>query len=126
MAFNIQRLKKSLDFKKITNGGLKVYSLSFLLFYIPNYEDLRALKIGFTASKKIGGAVQRNRCKRIMKSLVTDVLSKNITISFHCVMVAKPSMLIIPYSKLEKEVMFCIKRMEKSIISFDTYAQKIA
>ncbi|MDJ1304795.1 MAG: ribonuclease P protein component [Candidatus Midichloria sp.] len=126
MTFSIKRLKKSLDFKKITNDGLKVYSSSFLLFYTPNYEDLKTLKVGFTASRRIGGAVQRNRCKRLMKSLIADVLSKNITLPFQCVMVAKPGILLTSYRKLKEEMLFCTKKMEKSIASFDTYTQKIA
>ena len=111
------KIKKTLDFKLITTTGLKFYSPSFLLFCVPHNEDSGALRIGFTASKRLGGAVKRNRCKRLMRALATEVLQKNILISATCVMVARSQLLTTPYYQLKEDALSCAKRFIRSVES---------
>ena len=69
-----------------------------MLFFLPHHSDK---KIGFTATKKIGNAVKRNRSKRRLRALFLKYSStlKNGTYIF----VAKQSTPDYPYEKLEKE-----------------------
>lgn len=64
------------DFKDILEHGVKVYGKGIVLWYrlYPQggEEDYKLrpsqqARIGVVVSKKIGNAVQRNRCKRLLK-----------------------------------------------------------
>lgn len=48
------------------DGGRKIHTDSFLVFVSPQREPGPA-RIGITASRKLGGAVVRNRVKRLVR-----------------------------------------------------------
>ena len=58
-------------------------------------------KVGFTATKKIGNAVKRNRAKRRLRSLFCEYSSKLHDGSY--IFVAKQSINEIPYQQLEAD-----------------------
>jgi len=53
-------------------------------------DDNPAVQVGFTASKKIGNAVARNRAKRRLRALARDVLPALAQPGWDYVLVAKP------------------------------------
>ena len=56
-------------------------------------QDLEnSIGVGYTASKKIGNAVKRNRAKRIMRELARKIII-NCKINSYYVLIAKPSLL---------------------------------
>ena len=61
----IKTLKKRKDFVLSNKFGQKSFNKNFILqkFSLPNQNNLD-LMFGFTATKKIGNAVKRNREKR--------------------------------------------------------------
>jgi len=63
---------------------------SFLLQARLRGDDTLGIRIGFTASKKIGNAVARNRAKRRMRAVVRDVLPSLGQAGWDYVLVAKP------------------------------------
>ena len=69
-----------------------------MLFYTPQ-ESVK--KVGFTATKKVGNAVKRNRSKRRLRSLFVKYSSSLKDGSY--VFVAKDSTAECPYEKLESE-----------------------
>lgn len=69
------RLKEKLDFDHIFKTGRKISTPYFLLAYTPSGPELPT-KIGIVASKKVGGAVQRNRAKRILRVACRAILEK--------------------------------------------------
>lgn len=60
-----QRLKRPADFRAVLDGGAKRHSRGFVLFRAANRSD-RA-RLGVSVSRKVGGAVVRNRVKRLMR-----------------------------------------------------------
>jgi ribonuclease P protein component len=53
-------------------------------------DDSPALRVGFTASKKIGNAVARNRAKRRLRALAQEVLPDLARPGWDYVLVARP------------------------------------
>jgi len=66
-------------------------------------------QIGFTASKKIGNAVNRNFAKRRLRAFFTE-FSKNLTEGTY-VFVAKKEILDIEFSKLQNDLSHALKRV---------------
>jgi ribonuclease P protein component len=61
----IDRLRKSIDYKKLNLSGKKIENHEFILIYKTNV--LKNSRLGITVSKKVGNAVERNRIKRIAR-----------------------------------------------------------
>lgn len=59
------RLRKRLLFRKVYEEGRFVANKMMAMHFIPNPDHSR--RIGFSAGKKLGGAVVRNRCKRRLR-----------------------------------------------------------
>ena len=59
--------------------------------------------IGFTATKKIGNAVNRNKAKRIMRELAKKILIKGKTNTYY-VLIAKLSILDTKFKTLLEEM----------------------
>lgn len=59
-------LKLHREFQYIYRKGKDAHTSSVVLFFLP---AANTKKVGFTATKKIGNAVQRNRAKRRLRAL---------------------------------------------------------
>lgn len=101
----IEKLKRTSDFKKIQAVGGKIYSQSFLIIYSSCHDGVS--KVGYTASKKIGGAVQRNKCKRIMRNLTSDVFSRQLNSACDFILIARAQMLSAKYEVIKDEAVSC-------------------
>lgn len=63
-----ERLRRKNDFERVYNQGKKIVSSSFVLYlYVDPKRQSR--RLGISVSKKVGNAVTRNCCKRIMREI---------------------------------------------------------
>lgn len=79
-------------------------------------------KVGFTASKKVGNAIKRNRSKRrlraIIDTLMIKIVSKTpaLSVPINFVFIALPQTIDCPYDSLvkdvEKGIKLCLKRLK--------------
>ncbi|MCO6401773.1 MAG: ribonuclease P protein component [Verrucomicrobia bacterium] len=60
-----QRLTRSADFRSAYDVGRKQVGRCMVLFLLPRPEG--SLRLGVVSSRKIGGAVQRNRARRLLR-----------------------------------------------------------
>jgi ribonuclease P protein component len=60
------RVRKRADFLEIQAGGVRVNG-DCLVFILSRRAEGQPLRLGITASRKIGGAVQRNRARRLIR-----------------------------------------------------------
>jgi ribonuclease P protein component len=83
------RVRKRAEFDRIQKGGLRVSTRTFVLV-MAGRRDRKAARLGITASRKIGGAITRNRAKRLVREafrLTSDLFPPGIDL---VVIVRKP------------------------------------
>jgi ribonuclease P protein component len=104
MADFLITIKKRSTFVHVRDNGKFIRSNSFNIQIL---EDLRLEKIiavGYTATKRLGNAVIRNKSKRIMRELARKVILKYGKINFYYVIIAKSNLLKKPFKELELEL----------------------
>ena len=87
----------------IRNEGKFVKSKNMNVQILHNQDLENSIGIGYTASKKIGNAVKRNKAKRIMRELARKILI-NGKINTYYVLIAKTSLLEAKFDKLLLEL----------------------
>ena len=87
----------------IRNEGKFVKSKNMNVQILHNQDLENSIGIGYTASKKIGNAVKRNKAKRIMRELARKILI-NGKINSYYVLIAKTSLLEEKFEKLQLEL----------------------
>ena len=92
MAQKLFTIKKRSTFIMIRNDGsfIKGKNVNIQILHDQNLE--KSIGVGYTASKKIGNAVKRNKAKRIMRELARKIIINCKTNSYY-VLIAKPSLL---------------------------------
>jgi ribonuclease P protein component len=69
------------------------------------------LRVGFTATKKIGNAVKRNRARRRLRAAVGDVLKDAGSTSADLVIVARQGTIKRPYADLKNDLAAALRRL---------------
>ncbi len=69
--YRTQRLRKSFDFNKIKEYGIRIHSGPFLLCFLTkdNLSPHPLRRVGIICSRKVGNAVARNRAKRLLREV---------------------------------------------------------
>jgi len=62
-----RRLHLKKDFQDIICGGKRIQADNLILWYKPAPEGQSICRLGIVVSKKLGGAVVRNRTKRLLR-----------------------------------------------------------
>ncbi len=73
-AQRLATIRKRADFLA-ANGGLRAPTPGFVLLVRDRKDGDSAMRVGFTVTKKIGGAVVRNRMKRRMRALARELIA---------------------------------------------------
>ena len=104
MAHFLITIKKRSTFVHIRVNGKFIRSSSFNLQMLENLDLNKVIAMGYTATKKVGNSVVRNKSKRIMRELARKVISKYGKINFYYVIIAKTTLLKKPFKELELEL----------------------
>ena len=93
-----ERIRRRAEFQQIYDRGLKVHSRYTTVFLLAN--ALGVGRLGIAATRKLGGAVQRNRAKR----LIREVFRRNkIAPGFDVVVIPKRDLLDASLNTLEAD-----------------------
>ena len=71
-----------------------------------------SLKVGYIVSKKLGGAVKRNRAKRIMRELVRRNMHKYGKYNNYYLLIAKKKIFDTSFKNLEEEFLELLLKNE--------------
>lgn len=84
------RLTQSTDFKRVRRTG-KSYAHPFVVLVVQTSEVPR-VRVGVTAGRSVGGAVQRNRAKRLIREAVRPLLPELLP-GWDLILIARPALL---------------------------------
>ena len=108
-------IKKRPDFLHVTRNGHKIVRSGFVLQAALScrFFPTPTFRIGYTASKKIGNAVSRNRAKRRLRAVCRSLLPLEAVPGYDYVIIARHMVLDIPYKKLYKELKFALTEIKQ-------------
>lgn len=101
-------LKRNTEFQRLYKKGKSFVKPSFVIYAVKTKGD--TVRLGITASKKIGCAVKRNRVKRRIRELFRSEL-KSLNVGYDICIVARSKMLDEPYENLKKDFYDSIKAL---------------
>ena len=103
MAPQLFTIKKRATFVHIRDNGVMIRSNNINIQKLIDQDLNNKIGVGYTATKKIGNAVKRNKAKRIMRELAKKILIKG-KINTYYVLIAKTSILDIKFKDLLEEL----------------------
>ena len=80
------RLKRRSEFGRVYTKGRSYATDLIVVYVLPGRSD--ATKIGFSVGKKLGGAVARNRARRVLQEATRQFVS-NIKSGYSVIVVAR-------------------------------------
>ncbi|HWM54402.1 MAG TPA: ribonuclease P protein component [Solirubrobacterales bacterium] len=90
MAAKRRRLSRSGEFDRVYRDGSSSATRHLVLYSFPRQQDEEAgVRLGVSASRKIGSSVERNRVKRVLREAFWD-LSDRLPDDHDFVLVARP------------------------------------
>lgn len=101
------RLKKRKQFNWTFKNGKQVFAKDIVLVYTET--KTKNFKAGFSVTKKVGKAVTRNKIKRRLKAIVTN-LQNDILDKHTLIFVAKPGITDCTFADLEGQVKYLLKK----------------
>ena len=109
MAQTLNTIKKRSTFLNVKKKGEFLRSFSFNIQILKDMSLDNNINVGYTATKRLGNAIKRNKAKRIMRELTKKVISKYGKKNFYYVIIAKNSLLKTTFKNLENELIKIIK-----------------
>lgn len=107
MIKKVYRLKKKYQFNYVYKVGKTVGGKNLVLYYCPSKN--KNIKVGISVSKKVGGAVVRNRTKRRIRESISPLLSK-LKNNYNIIIVAKPASADATFKTLSRETDYLLKK----------------
>lgn len=83
------RLTRSTDFKRVRRTG-KSYAHPFVVLVVQT-SDAPRVRVGVTAGRSVGGAVQRNRAKRLLREAMRPLLP-DLLPGWDLILIARPAL----------------------------------
>jgi ribonuclease P protein component len=102
------RLRKRAEFQRLYTRGARVSGRYLVLFFLPAADG--AGRFGVTASKRIGGAVVRSRCKRRLRELYRLHRGESAVADFDIVANARKGCATAHWGDVERDFQRCLSR----------------
>lgn len=108
-------LRKRREFLSAAKGKKQVKTGFILQANARHEAPPEAIGIGFTASRKVGGAVQRNRAKRRLRAVWHQAARAHTHGATDYVLIARRAVLTMPFAQLLGDLERALKALGKSL-----------
>lgn len=113
MSVRLIRLVKRADFVRAAKSGRKCVTHSIVLQVVKSSHAADGVaRVGFTATKKLGNAVVRNRAKRRMRAVADAVLAERGQAGMDYVLIARDLCVQAPYDTLLRDLAYALNRIK--------------
>jgi len=106
----MERLRQRADFVAAATGA-KAPTAAFVL-QARKRGDSGPIRVGFTVTKKVGSAVERNRVRRRLKAVVSRSVTGRLRPGHDYVLVGRRAALVLPFDRLVEEFNGALRRLE--------------
>jgi ribonuclease P protein component len=106
----LQRLTRRAEFLTVAAGRRKSVAPGLILQAYPQSAEA-ALRVGFTASRKVGNAVARNRARRRLRAAAAAVLPAHAAAGHDYVVIARAGTLTRAYGALLDDLAAGLKHL---------------
>jgi len=111
MTMALSRLKRRPEFLRVAGSGLKAAAPGLVLQARPRGQE-HGIRVGYTATRRVGGAVQRNRAKRRLRAAAAEILPVAAAPGCDYVLIARRATLDRPYGLLVRDLAGALKRLD--------------
>ena len=108
----LERLRKRSEYLNVAKTGERYVTPAFII-QIYRRSPEGPLRYGITASRKVGGAVERNRAKRRLRALLKHVLSPVDHPGLDYVFIAREEILRRNFALMRQELEKGLMRLSK-------------
>jgi len=107
----MERLRQRRDFLAAATGA-SAPTAGFVL-QERQRDDAGPARVGFTVSKKVGGAVERNRVRRQLREIVRLSAATGLHAGSDYVVVGRRAALGLPFGRLAEDFTGALRRLDK-------------
>jgi ribonuclease P protein component len=115
LAAALDRLKKRSEFLAVAGTNRRYTTPGLVLQARQTTSDEQGgageVRVGFTATKKVGNAVIRNRARRRLRAAIAEVMSGITAQPADLVLVARQSTITRPYGDLKNDLRLALKKL---------------
>ena len=106
------RLTRRAEFQRVTKARRSAAAPGLVLqIFRRNGDESAAARVGLTASRKVGNAVQRNRARRRLRAVAQVTIPRHAKPGHDYVMIARQGTAGRPYSALVEDLESALKRL---------------
>jgi ribonuclease P protein component len=116
MSSGLARLKTRADFLRVAAGRRRAVRPGLVLQaapHPPGKSGVEAVWVGFTASRKVGNAVLRNRAKRRLRAAAAEVLARDGRPGTDYVLIARAGTGERPYTELIGDLEAALRQIDR-------------
>lgn len=96
----LERLRRRADFLDVARCGRKAAMRSLVLQARRRDGDDQSVRIGFTVSRKVGNAVERNRVRRRLREAVRSRAGAFVRTGYDYVIIGRRAALTTPFARI--------------------------
>ena len=103
-----RRIRRRPEFQRVYEGGQKLRLRLMTVIVLPNGRE--GSRLGIAATRKLGGAVVRNRAKRVVREVFRKA---DVPSGLDIVVIPRRDMLDVEYPTLEAEFRYALRRVRR-------------
>lgn len=109
----VERLKRRSDFRAAASG-MRASGRAFVVQARPR-GDQGAVRVGFTVSRQVGTAVERNRVRRRLREMVRRSVAAGLQPGLDYVLIGRRAALAVPFDELMRELDAALGRIHAQV-----------